>query len=112
MLGETVGSSNISASGYLITRTRAQLNGGVTTTTTEYPETVITHIHLISSSTASNLTVSNGSGGTVWINITGVVSKGTDFDFGMWGISFPLGAYVTVDGNIVTATFTYKANKA
>ena len=108
MLGETVGTISISGNGYLITRVN-NING---TTVTEYPETVITHIHLISSSTASNLTVSNGSGGTVWINITGVVSKGTDFDFGVWGISFPLGAYITVDGNIVTATFTYKANKA
>ena len=108
MLGETVGSTNISASGYLITRVN-NIQGNTITT---YPETVITHIHLISGGTASNITVSNGQGGTVWINETGTASKGVDFDFGVWGINLPLGAYVTVDGNIVTATFTYKASKA
>ena len=109
MLGETVGSINITASGYLITRVNT--HAGVTVT--EYPETVITHLHLISSSTASVITISNGQGGIVYIKETGpTVSTGADFDYGVFGINFPLGAYVTVDANIVSATFTCKANKA
>ena len=109
MLGETVGSIESTASGYLITRTLKQAGGDVTF----YPETTIFHIHLISTSGGgSNVTIANGQGGTTRINITGTTSKGIDFDFGMWGISFPQGAYITVDANIVTATITFKANKA
>lgn len=108
MLGETVGSANVTASGYLITRTIGIQGNNIT----DHPEVVITHIHLVSSSTASVLTIQNGQNGSTWVNITGTISKGIDFDFGMWGITFPLGAYITVDGNIVNAVFTFKANKA
>ncbi len=109
MLGETVGTISVSGSGYLITRVN-NING---ITVTEYPETVITHIHLISGGTASVLNIANGQGGTNYIKATcPIVSSGNDFDFGIFGIVFPKGAYVTVDGNIVTAQITCKANKA
>lgn len=108
MLGETVGTILVTGSGYLITRVN-NINGS---TVTEYPETVITHIHLISTSTASVLTIQNGQGGTTWVSETGTISKGIDFDFGIWGITFPKGAYITADGNIVSAAITCKANKA
>lgn len=111
MLGETIGSINfstVSTSAYLITRVN-NING---TTVTQYPETTITHIHLISTSGGgSNLQIANGLGGTVYINITGTTSKGIDFDFGAYGITFPLGAYLTTDGNISNAAITCKASK-
>ena len=106
MLGETVGTISVSGSGYLITRVN-NING---ITVTEYPETVITHIHLISG-TASVLNIANGQGGTNYIKFTGTANTGSDVDFGIFGITFPKGAYVTVDGNIVTAQITCKANK-
>lgn len=106
MLGETVGSIGVTSSGYLISRVNT------TTNVTEYPEVTIFHIHLISTSGGgSNVTIQNGSGGTTQINITGTTSKGIDFDFGVWGITFPKGAYVTVDGNTSIAVVTCKANK-
>jgi hypothetical protein len=106
MLGETVGSINISTTGYLIQRTNK------TTNTIEYPETTIFHIHLISGSGGGTvLTIANGSGGTQQINATGTTSKGIDFDFGIWGITFPAGAYVTVDSNISNAVITCKGSK-
>lgn len=107
MLGETIGTldfNTASTSGYLITRVENPGN------VTRNPHTVITHIHLISSSTASNLQIANGLGGTVRINITGTISKGIDFDFGVWGITFPLGAYVTSDANLVEAAISCKAD--
>lgn len=109
MLGETIGTldfTTASTSAYLITRVENPASGAIT----KFPHTTITHIHLISTSTASNLQIANGLGGTVRINITGTISKGIDFDFGVWGITFPLGAYVTSDGNIVNAAITCKAS--
>lgn len=96
MLGETVGSilfNNASSSGYLITTTNNTL--GIIQT----PQTKIFHIHLVSGATPSNITIQNGQGGTTLISVTGIASKGANFDFGWWGITFPLGAYVTYDGN-------------
>ena len=108
MLGETVGTVSITATGYIISTTITDAGS----TTVAIPKgTRIFHIHLISSSTASNLQIANGSGGTTQINITGTISKGIDFDFGVWGISFPNGAYATVDANIVTAQITCKADQ-
>lgn len=107
MLGETIGTISITQSGYLITRTLNVVNN----TITEFPDVVIFHIHLISTSTASHLTIQNGQGGTTYLDLTGTISKGIDFDFGMWGVTFPKGAYATVDGNIVTAQITCKASK-
>ena len=111
MLGETIGTINFttaSTSAYLITRTISQAGGNIT----EQPNVVITHIHLISNgSGASNLLIYNGSGGTQQINITGTTSKGIDFDFGVWGITFPSGAYITSDGNLANAAITCKAAK-
>ncbi len=112
MLGETVGTINFnttSTSAYLITRVN-NINGN---TVTEYPEMVITHIHLISTSGGGAVvTIANGLGGQQQINITGTTSKGIDFDFGVFGIVFPKGAYITTDGNISNAAITCKANKA
>ena len=111
MLGETIGSININSTGYLISRTRQQVDGNVTTTITDYPHTVITHIHLISNAGGGSvLTINNGQTGTQQINLTGTTSKGMDFDFGIWGIDFPEGAYITVDGNIQSATIVCKSN--
>lgn len=108
MLGETVGSISVSATGYLITRVENPASGAITKTNLH---TTIFHIHLISNgSGASVITISNGLGGTVKINETGVTSKGADFDFGVYGITFPVGAYVTVDGNIANAEITCKAS--
>lgn len=107
MLGETVGVIDIttaSTSGYLVSHINK------TTGATKFPPTRIFHIHLISSSTASNLQIANGQGGTVRINVTGTLSKGIDFDFGIWGITFPLGAYFTTDANITEAAVICKAD--
>ena len=112
MLGETIGSINYSTastSAYLITRVN-NINGN---TVTEYPETVITHIHLISTGGGGTvLNIANGLGGTNYLKLTGTTSKGIDFDFGIYGIVFSGGAYLTTDGNISNATITCKANKA
>lgn len=108
MYGAPVGTVNITTSGYLTTTT---ITDASSTTVSIPTGTRIFHIHLISSSTASVLTIQNGQGGTTFVNETGVISKGADFDFGFHGISFPLGAYVTVDGNIVTAAITCRADQ-
>lgn len=106
MLGQTVGSINVSQSGYLVTRTN------VTTGISANERTRIFHIHLISTSGgASVLTIANGQGGTTQIKATGTTSTGVDFDFGVWGITFPSGAYVTVDGNIANATIVCKGDE-
>lgn len=108
MLGETVGSIEATVSGYLISRTLKLAGGDVS----QNPEVTIFHIHLISNgSGASNLLIANGNGGTTRINITGTTSKGIDFDFGVWGVTFDKGAYLTVDGNISIAVVTCKASK-
>ncbi len=106
MLGETVGSIDVTQSGYIVTTTLKLLPSDVTL----HPEVTIFHIHLISTSGGGAvLLIANGQGGTTRINATGTTSKGIDFDFGVWGITFPLGAYVTVDGNISNAVVTCKA---
>lgn len=108
MLGETVGTIDVSATGNLISRTIAQASGNIS----QIEEVTITHIHLISNgSGASVLIISNGQGGTQRINITGITSKGIDFDFGVFGITFDKGAFVTVDGNISNAAITCKSSK-
>lgn len=107
MWGETGGTISITASGYLITRTLAMQPSSIT----QHPETRIFHIHLVSGATASVINIANGQGGTTLITETGSFSTGADFDYGPIGITFPLGAYVTVDGNIVSASITCKAEK-
>lgn len=104
MYGSPVGSVNISTSGYLVNRTN------VTTGIVVNTPTRIFNMHLISTSTASVITISNGQNGTVYIKETGSISTGKTFDYGINGHSFPAGAYVTVDGNIVTATFACRGD--
>ena len=109
MYGESVGTVSISATGYLITSTTTDAAG---TTVNNPKSTRIYHIHLISGGTATVLNIANGQGGTNYLKLTcPAVSTGNDFDFGVNGITFPLGAYVTVDGNIVTAQITCKADQ-
>lgn len=109
MLGETVGAVDVTQTGYILNRTIKLAGGDVS----QVLDVTIFHIHLISNgSGGSALTIANGQGGTTRINITGTTSKGIDFDFGVWGITFPVGAYVTVDGNLSNAVVTCKAAKA
>ena len=109
MYGESVGTVSISASGYLISSTTTD---AANVAVNNPKSTRIYHIHLISGGTASVLNIANGQGGTNYIKVTcPTVSSGNDFDFGVNGISFPLGAYATVDGNIVTAQITCKADQ-
>jgi hypothetical protein len=101
MYGQPVGSINLtstSATEYLIESINQTI--GVMYS----PFTRIFNIELISGSTASVLTVSNGSGGTVFIKVTGIANQGANFDFGIAGHTFPLGAYITLDGNQTSAT--------
>lgn len=106
MLGEGVGVipfTSTTSSYYLITEQNKTLQ------IVNTKHTKVFHIHLISGATASNITIQNGNGGTTVINITGTINKGIDFDFGVWGIDFPLGAYVTYDGNQTGGTIACKA---
>ena len=108
MLGQTAGTVNITGSGFLISTTITDAGS----TTVNIPVgTRIFHIHLISSGTASVLNIANGQGGTNYIKFTGTVSTGADVDFGIYGQSFPNGAYVTVDANIVSASIVCKADQ-
>lgn len=101
MYGEPVGTIDISQSGYLTTSNITTINKTVNS-----PDRIF-HIHLISTSGGGSvLIVANGQGGTQRINITGTTSKGIDFDFGINGITFPLGAYITVDNNLSNAAIT------
>ncbi len=108
MLGETVGTVSMSASGYV---TSTVITDATNNTVLIPKSTRIFHMHLISDTTASNVLVANGQGGTTQINITGTISKGVDFDFGIWGITFPNGAYVTVDAHTVSVQITCKADQ-
>jgi hypothetical protein len=97
-----VGTINTNATGYLISSTTTDAAG---TNVNVVPiGTRIYNIHLISSGTASVLTIANGNGGTTYIKVTGTVSTGATFDFGHHGVTFPAGAYITVDGNIVSTS--------
>lgn len=100
MYGEPCGTVSITASGYLITTTINTINKVVTA-----PDRIL-HIHLISGATASVLKISDGQTGAIKIQETGSLSTGADFDYGPHGITFPNGAYATVDGNIVSANIT------
>lgn len=106
-----IGSSDItssSSSGYLVTTTITDASS----TTVNIPKgTTVFHIHLISSSTPSVVSIANGSGGNSRINITGTASKGIDFDFGTSGIPFPLGAYVSYDSNATGGVITFVADQ-
>lgn len=108
MLGQTAGTVNITGSGYLISTTITDASSSTVTIPTG---TRIFHIHLISSSTASVINIANGQGGTNYIKETGTISTGADFSYGIYGQSFPLGAYITVDGNIVSASIVCKADQ-
>lgn len=98
MYGDPVGTIYITQSGYLTTTSITNINKTVTESHRVF------NIHLISSSTASVLTISNGQTGNVMIKITGTINIGVTFDFGINGMTFPAGAYVTVDNNIVSAS--------
>jgi hypothetical protein len=108
MLGVGVGTVNITGSGYLTTSSVTDAAGSTVYLPTG---TRIFHIHLISGGSASVLTIQNGQGGTTYIKVTGTANTGADFDFGIYGQSFPLGAYATVDGNIVSAAIVCKADQ-
>lgn len=105
MYGMPVGTVYVTTSGYLTTTTINPSNKTVNS-----PD-IIFNIHLISSSTASVLTISNGQTGNVMIKVTGIISTGATFDFGINGMTFPLGAYVTVDGNIVSASIATRRSQ-
>lgn len=106
MLGETVGTIYVTSSGYITSHTNQ------TTNVITHEPTRIFHIHLISSGTgASVIQISNGQTGSIYISETGTSGKGADFDYGMWGMTFPASAYVTVDSNIVSASIICKADK-
>lgn len=109
MYGAPVGSLLVTANGQLVTRTNT------TTNVVVIPPVRIFNIHLISGGTASVLTLSNNSdingvGGTVWVKVTGAINTGSTFDFGINGIAFPKGAFITVDVNIVSATISFRAD--
>lgn len=106
MFGAPVGTVNITANGYLVQRTNATTGVVVNTTCRVF------NIHLVSSSTASVLTISNGQSGSVYLKLTGTISTGATFDFGVHGVLFPSGAYATVDGNIVSATIVCRGDSA
>ena len=108
MLGQTAGTVNITSNGYITSSTVTDAGGSQVYLPTG---TRIFHIHLISSSSASVLTIQNGQGGTTYLNLKGTASQGADFDFGIYGQSFPAGAYATVDGNIVSAAIACKADQ-
>jgi hypothetical protein len=110
MYGAPVGTVSVSASGYIISSTTTDANGDTVLT----PKgTRIFHIHLISGGTATVLNIANGAGGTNYIQAkAAVVSAGNNFDFGVHGMYFPNGAYATVDGNIVTAQVTCRAEQS
>ena len=74
--------------------------------------TIVFHIHLISSSTPSVITIANGLGGLQRINVTGTASKGIDFDFGTNGILFSAGAYATYDSNATGGVITCMATQS
>lgn len=104
MYGSPAGSVYIAASGYIVQRTNVTTNVGVNTPTR------IFNIHLISGGTASVLTISNGQTGNVMLKVTGAINTGSTFDFGVNGVTFPAGAYVTVDVNIVSATINCRGD--
>jgi len=109
MYGSPVGTVSISATGYVISSTTTDAAG---TTVNNPVSTRIFNIHLISGGTASVLNIANGQGGTNYLKLTcPVVSTGNTFDFGVNGVVFPLGAYATVDGNIVTAQINCRADQ-
>lgn len=100
MYGEPCGTVTVTASGYLITTVITTINKTVNS-----PDRIL-HIHLISGATASVIKISDGQTGAIKIQETGSFSTGADFDYGPHGITFPNGAYVTVDVNIVSAAIT------
>lgn len=105
MYGAPVGTINVTSTGQLLTyNNNTDGNIGV-----DY-KCRIFNIHLISSSTASVLTISNGISGSVFIKVTGTISTGVTFDFGINGVVFSSGAYITVDANIVSATIACRAD--
>lgn len=105
MYGNPVGTIYVTTSGYLTTTVIQPIGK-----TVNLPD-IVFNIHLISGSTASVLTISNGQTGNVMIKITGTISTGQTFDFGINGMTFPLGAYITVDGNIVSASIATRRSQ-
>ena len=105
MYGAPVGTLKITSSaGYLISSTNT------TTGVTTNPSTRIFHISLVSGTTASNIQISNGLGGDIYINETGTAVKGAEFDFGFHGKTFPLGAYVIPDANFISGSVDIRAD--
>lgn len=104
MYGAPVGTVYITSSGYLTSTTNS-----TTGVTTNQPTRVF-HISLVSGTTASNIQILNGAGGNVYINENGTAVKGAEFDFGINGKAFPLGAYVQTDANIISAAIDCRAD--
>ena len=118
MFGETVGTilvSSTSTSGYLIGSTVTLVNGTTTNTITSNPPTRIMHITLVSGSgTNSSFQVYNGSAALIpEIIVTGTsgANRITDVDYGMFGQTFPLGAYYKTDANLTQAAVVCKADQ-
>lgn len=70
------------------------------------------HIHIISGGGGGSVvSLRNGSSGsgTIWITQTGTTSTGATFNYGMQGILFPAGCFVSTDANSanVIVTFSY-----
>ena len=115
MFGETGGTvlvSGTSTSGYLIKRVNQ------TTGVTENDSTRVFHVTLISGTgTASTLQIYNGSAATIpTIIVTGtsgssIANRSVDSDYGVFGQSFPLGAYYVTDSNLSQAAIVCKADK-
>lgn len=114
MFGETVGTiliSNTSTTGFLIQRTN------VTTGVVENDAVRIMHITLISNTgTASVLQIYNGntSNSTIprlIVSGTSGSTRSIDVDYGMFGQTFPLGAFYQTDANLIEASIICKADK-
>ena len=65
-------------------------------------------IHMISDSTASTVTLRNGtsSSGTPYIQVDGTISKGVTLDFAN-GVLFPGGCFADVDSHTAYLTVVY-----
>ena len=113
MFGQTVGTilvGQTSTSGYLIQRTNQTL--GIT----EYEGTRVFHVTLTSGSgTISSFMIANGSTNaglpTIVISGTSGSNRTVEADYGVFGHTFPMGAYWTSDANLIQAAIICKADK-
>ena len=98
----TVLLTTASNSAYLISTTIT--DAGSVNVNTIPAGTRIHNIQLVSSSSASTLNIYNGSSAaTPTLVLKGTSNANASFDFGFYGHTFPNGAWVVTDGNIVSA---------